>query len=193
MTGGFAAMVGAKILGPRLGRFEHPSAYEGHSTPLVVIGTFLLWFGWYGFNPGSTLMIHGNGAIAARACVTTTLAAAAGGLTGLIIKKQLPENLGGTGVYDISHTCNSLLGGLVAITAGCASMTPNHAILTGVIGAFVYHAASCTMRKYKIDDPLDAFAVHGACGFWGVIAVGIFCVKDYSYSASESPDAGLFM
>merc|ERR1719421_2178257 len=113
MTGGFAAMVGAKILGPRLGRFEHPSAYEGHSTPLVVIGTFLLWFGWYGFNPGSTLMIHGNGAIAARACVTTTLAAAAGGLTGLIIKKQLPENLGGTGVYDISHTCNSLLGGLV--------------------------------------------------------------------------------
>ena len=78
MTGGFAAMVGAKILGPRLGRFENPAAFEGHSTPLVIIGTFLLWFGWYGFNPGSTLGIATYGTTMARCAVTTTLSAALG-------------------------------------------------------------------------------------------------------------------
>jgi Amt family ammonium transporter len=206
MTGGWAALVGAYILGPRLGRFERPKEFEGHSTPLQVIGTFLLWFGWYGFNPGSTLALHGAGATAARACVTTTIAAAAGGVTGLLLKKQLPEKLGGTGVYDIGHTCNSLLGGLVGITAGCASVTPNHALLIGVIAAFVYHAASCMMRRFKIDDPLDAFAVHGACGAWGTIAVGLFTKKEYSYAPADGSqwrldasgldlgyDAGLFM
>jgi Amt family ammonium transporter len=206
MTGGWAALVGAKILGPRQGRFMNPGSFEGHSTPLVIIGTFLLWFGWYGFNPGSTLAIHGYGRDAARACVTTTLSAAAGGISGLFLKKYLPHKLGGTGVWDISHVCNSLLGGLVGITAGCSVMTPNHAILVGVISAFVYHLASCTMRKLQIDDPLDAFAVHGACGFWGVLAVGLFALKEYSYAPhTDSPaylaadgsvlgaDAGLLM
>jgi len=193
MTGGWAAMIGAKILGPRTGRWDRPAEFEGHSTPLQIIGTFLLWFGWYGFNPGSTLVLHGVARDAARATVTTTLSAAAGGVTGLFLKRLLPVKYGGTGVYDIGHTCNSLLGGLVAITAGCSVVEPWAAILMGAIGAAVYHLASCTMRKFKIDDPLDAFAVHGACGAWGVIAVGIFCVKDYSYSASMAPDAGIFM
>jgi len=193
MTGGWAAMVGAKILGPRLGRFEEPSAFEGHSTPLVIIGTFLLWFGWYGFNPGSTLAIHGYARDAARACVTTTLSAAAAGVLGLFIKRYMPVKMGGNGVYDIGHTCNSLLGGLVGITAGCSTVTPACSIVIGCVAAFVYHGASCTMRKLKIDDPLDAFAVHGACGLWGVLAVGLFCRKEYSYSASVTPDAGLFM
>jgi len=185
MTGGWAALVGAKILGPRTGRFANPASFEGHSTPLVIIGTFLLWFGWYGFNPGSTLMIHGYGRDAARACVTTTLSAAAGGITGLFVKKYLPAAAGGTHVWDISHTCNSLLGGLVGITAGCSVVTSNHAILIGVISAFVYHGASCLVRKLQIDDPLDAFAVHGACGFWGVFCVGLFAVQQYSYSPAE--------
>jgi Amt family ammonium transporter len=206
MTGGWAAMVGAKILGPRLGRFENPAAFEGHSTPLVIIGTFLLWFGWYGFNPGSTLMIHGYGRESARACVTTTLSAAAGGVSGLFIKKYFPAKLGGTAIWDIAHTCNSLLGGLVGITAGCSVVTPNHAILIGVISALVYHGASCMMRKLKIDDPLDAYAVHGACGYWGCLAVGLFAHVQYSYAPAEGhalrvgdggvdlgPDAGLFM
>ena len=193
MTGGWAALVGAKILGPRIGRFERPAAFEGHSTPLQVIGTFLLWFGWYGFNPGSTLGIHTYGRDAARACVTTTLAAAAGGVTGLFIKKKMPESLGGSGFYDIGHTCNSLLGGLVGITASCSVVAPRDAIFIGVIAAFVYHLGSCTMRKFKIDDPLDAFAVHGACGFWGVMSVGFFCRMEYSYSESMAPDAGIFM
>jgi len=118
----------------------------------------------------------------------------------------LPPRFGGTHIWDVSHTCNSLLGGLVGITAGCSVTTANHAILIGTISAFVYHFASCTMRKFKIDDPLDAFAVHGACGLWGVIAVGLFTVREYSYAPAEGsaarlaedgtdlgPDAGIFM
>ena len=159
-----------------------------------------------GFNPGSTLMIHGYGRESARACVTTTLSAAAGGVSGLFIKKYFPAKLGGTAIWDIAHTCNSLLGGLVGITAGCSVVTPNHAILIGVISALVYHGASCMMRKLKIDDPLDAYAVHGACGYWGCLAVGLFAHVQYSYAPAEGhalrvgdggvdlgPDAGLFM
>jgi len=202
MTGGFAALVGAKILGPRTGRFERPGDFDGHSTPLQLIGTFLLWFGWYGFNPGSTLVIHGYAHTMARTAVTTTLSAAMGGLTGLLVKRCLPAKLGGSGLYDIGHTCNSLLGALVGITAGCATVHPWAAIIIGILSAFVYHAASCMMRKLHIDDPLDAFAVHGACGMWGVLATGLFTAKEYSYAPhAESDlfkeiggyDAGLFM
>jgi len=125
---------------------------------------------------------------------------------GLFIKKYLPSSMGGSHIWDIGHTCNSLLGGLVGITAGCSVVTPNHAILIGTISAWVYHGASCLMRKVKVDDPLDAFAVHGACGFWGVVAVGLFAHQSYSYAPPEGhpmrldangvdlgPDAGLFM
>merc|ERR1719440_2311497 len=136
-------------------------------------------------------MIHGYARDAARACVTTTLAAAAGGIVGLFIKKFMPPKLGGSGIWDVGHTCNSLLGGLVGITAGTSVFTANHAILTGVIAAFVYHLASCTMRKLKIDDPLDAFAVHGACGLWGVWAVGLFAHASYSYAPAGGSAARL--
>ena len=194
MTGGFAAIVAAKILGPRMGRWDNPAAFEGHSTPLQVTGTFLLWFGWYGFNPGSTLVLHGSANTAARATVCTTLSGAAAGVTGLFIKALLPSRFGGTHVYDVGHTCNSLLGGLVAITAGCATVKPWAAIIIGFLAAWIYHGASCMMRQLKIDDPLDAFAVHGSCGFWGVINVGIFTAKEYSFSnGARSPDAGIFM
>jgi len=196
MTGGVAAMCAAKIVGPRLGRFEKgipDSAFAGHSAALQVLGTFLLWFGWYGFNPGSTLMIHGVAKDAARAAVTTTLSAASGAVTGLYIKRLLPSKYGGTpGVWDLSHTCNSLLGGLVGITAGTSIATPYGALIIGFISAWVYHGASCLMRKLKIDDPLDAFAVHGACGMWGCIAVGLFAVKEYAYCGAAPCDAGLF-
>jgi len=98
----------------------------------------------------------------------------------------MPSKLGGSGNYDVGHSCNSLLAGLVCITAGCASVSAPGAIVIGFLSAFVYHAASCLMRKLKIDDPLDAFAVHGACGFWGCVAVGLFVVKDYSYVPNSS-------
>merc|ERR1719305_459242 len=100
-------------------------------------------------------MIHGYGKDAARACITTTLSAAAAGITGLFVKQKLPKKLGGTGVYDLGHTCNSLLGGLVGITAGCVVVEPWAAIIIGFLSAWVYHGASCLMRKLKIDDPLD--------------------------------------
>jgi len=181
MTGGVAGAVGAAILGPRIGRWDSPADFEGHSTPLQILGTFLLWFGWYGFNGGSTLYLHGYGTIMARVAVTTTMSAATSGATGLLLKKFLPKVMGGSGIFEVGHTCNSILGGLVGITAGCASISAPGAILTGFLSAFVYHGASCLMRKLKIDDPLDAFAVHGACGFWGCVATGFFAVKEYSY------------
>jgi len=206
MTGGWAALVGAKVLGPRTGRFEHPADFEGHSTPLQAIGTFLLWFGWYGFNPGSTLYIHGASRDMARAAVTTTLSGAVGGITGLFAKKFLPSRLGGSGYYEIGHTCNTLLGGLVGITAGCSVVRPWAAILIGFVSAHVYHAGSCLVKKLKIDDPLDAFAVHGSCGLWALIAVGLFAQQEYSFAphpaheerlnddgTDKGADAGLFM
>jgi len=186
MTGGVAGFVGAAMLGPRLGRFDSPDEFEGHSTPLQIIGTFLLWFGWYGFNGGSTLYINGYGRDMARVAVTTTMSAATAGATGLLIKKWLPTKMGGTHTYDVGHTCNSILAGLVGITAGCASVSAPGAIVIGFLSAFVYHGASCFMRKIKVDDPLDAFAVHGACGFWACIATGLLAVKDYSYVPNSS-------
>ena len=190
MTGGVAGLVGAKILGPRLGRFTDmdQSEFEGHSTPLQIIGTFLLWFGWYGFNGGSTLYLHGYGRDMARVAVTTTISAATAGCTGLMIKKFLPAKMGGSGLFEVGHVCNSVLGGLVGITAGCASVSAPGSLAIGFLAAFVYHGASCLMRKMKIDDPLDAFAVHGACGFWGCIAVGLFCTKGYSYAPNSGSD-----
>merc|ERR1719424_1461657 len=165
-----------------------PEMFEGHSSPLQVIGTFLLWFGWYGFNPGSTLKLHTYSRDMARSAVTTTLSAAVGGVVGLFVKRMLPPAMGGTGIYDLGHTCNSLLGGLVGITAGCVVVEPWAAILIGFVSAFVYHGGSCLSRKLKIDDPLDAFAVHGACGAWGTIAVGIFTLQAYSYAPNSGSD-----
>jgi Amt family ammonium transporter len=181
MTGGVAGFVGAAFLGPRLGRFENPDEFDGHSTPLQVIGTFLLWFGWYGFNGGSTLYINGYGRDMARVADTPPLSAARGGATGLIIKKYLPPKMGGDGSFSVGHTCNSILAGLVGITAGCCSVSAAGSIAIGFLSAFVYHGASCLMRKLKIDDPLDAFAVHGATGAWGCLAVGLFATSSYSY------------
>jgi Amt family ammonium transporter len=208
MTGGWAALMGAMILGPRIGRWTStkPWEFEGHSSTLQVLGTFILWFGWYGFNPGSTLGIHNQATTLARTAVCTTLSAASAGILGLFIKYLLPPGAGGNGVFDLAHTCNSILGGLVGITAGCATVPAWAAVVIGLVSAFVYHGASCTMRKAQIDDPLDAWAVHGACGAWGMIAVGLFTDKTYSYvPAKGNPnqigdnglpmgyDAGIFM
>jgi len=198
MTGGWAALCAAAILGPRLGRFDETgkavAGYSGHSLPLAVLGTFLLWGGWYGFNQGSTLGIKDQGQTAARVGVTTTLSAGSAAVTGLYLKYALPAKLGGTKVWDLGHTCNSLLGGLVGITAGCSVVEPYAALVIGFVAAFVYHGASCLMRKMKVDDPLDAFAVHGACGVLGCIVVGLFATKEYTYAFNDDGEAeyGIF-
>jgi len=116
-----------------------------------------------------------------------------------LIKKFFPVKMGGSGSYEVGFTCNGILGGLVSITAGCSVISAPVSIVCGIIGAMVMHGASCLLHKLKIDDPLDAFAVHGACGFWGVLAVGLFAVQEYSYAPhsgsdeyNDKADAGVF-
>jgi len=170
MVGGVGAFVGAAVAGPRTGRWENPDAFQAHSLPLVVLGTFILWFGWYGFNCGSTLSMpdHATGQLAAFVAMNTTIAPATAGLLLFLLRyKQLKR-------YDIGGFCNGILAGLVSITAGCGNVECGSACGIAVIGALVYEGASIAMRKAKIDDPIDAFAVHGACGMWGTLAAVLF-------------------
>lgn len=172
MTGGFAALAGSIVVGPRKGRFEEGSTenFEPHNIPFVVLGTFALWFGWYGFNPGSTLAMHdaGTANLAGLVAVNTTLAPCAAGLLVFALRALLIKKL------DIGGFCNGILAGLVSITAGCAFVRPWEALVIGLIGGFVYQGASMLMQKFKIDDVVDAFAVHGATGFWGLLALAFF-------------------
>ena len=192
MTGGIAALVGASVVGPRTGRFDEkgkPLAMPGHSTTLCVMGTFILWVGWYGFNPGSTLGLTPTGYArdAARVVVTTTLSAACGGITVILAEKLIGEH-----IWSVGACCNGILAGLVSITAGCSVTYPYAACIIGFLGGFVYFGASkCVLNICKVDDPLDAFAVHGACGCWGIIAAGLFATDTYGY-ASAAGKGGLF-
>lgn len=179
MVGGIAALVGAIAVGPRTGRFDAGASsmlFNSHSAPLQVLGTFILFVGWFGFNCGSTLGVNGYGADLARAAVTTTLSAVSGGLSTAAIAKVVDDK------WDLGQMCNGILAGLVSITAGCSVVESWASILIGFIGGAIYFAASRTLVKLQIDDPLDAFAVHGACGAWGCIAVGLFCSSDYTYN-----------
>ncbi len=190
MVGGFAGLVGAILVGPRAGRFENGKVQSmpGHSASLATLGTFLLWFGWYGFNPGSTLAITGKSFLVVERCaVTTTLAAAAGGLTTLVVRKFVDH------YFDLISTLNGVLAGLVAITASCAFVEPYIAVVIGAIGALVYIAAAEGLLKLKIDDPLEAFPIHGATGLWGCLAAGLFNRRDLQVRAGfQGEAAGLF-
>jgi len=184
MTGGCTALVAAVILGPRRGRFydedgnalETPADFPAHSTALQILGTFILWFGWYGFNPGSALAIanSGSAATAALCAVTTTLAAASGCVTAMAFDSFIEARKTGETSYDLTMAMNGALGGLVAITAGCSVVYPWAAIVIGIVGGLVYYGFSKFLIKMKIDDAVDAIPVHFANGAWGVIAVGLF-------------------
>jgi len=184
MTGGVAALTGAFVVGPRTGRFDEkkkPLPMPGHSTTLQVMGTMILWLGWYGFNPGSTLGLSAPNYArdAARVVVTTTISAATGGVTVCMLEKLLGDK-----TWNVGAVCNGILAGLVSITSGCSVVYPWAAMLMGFLGGFVYFGASkCVLNCMKVDDPLDAFAVHGACGFWGVIATGLFSATPYAYGS----------
>jgi len=174
MVGGVAALAGCIILGPRTGRFDPNTTdnFDPHNIPFCVLGTFALWFGWYGFNPGSTLSMHDLAAAnsAGLVAVNTTLAPCAAGLVVFALRAFVIEPR----MLDVGGFCNGILAGLVSITAGCGALRPWEAIVTGLIGGFVYQGASMFLKKLKIDDVVDAFPVHGAAGFWGLIAVGLF-------------------
>eukprot|EP00803_Ostreobium_quekettii_P009089 evm.model.scf_515.7 EVM.evm.TU.scf_515.7 scf_515:56938-63082(+) len=182
MTGGLAGLAGAWIVGPRLGRYDADGKARdipGHSASLALLGVFILWFGWFGFNPGSALAIVGASEIAALCAVTTTLAAAAGCICTLFISMAVHYKSSGHAVWDVIAAGNGALAGLVGITASCSVVKPWAAILIGLIAAFVYSFFSWFIANVlKVDDPLDAVAVHGGCGAWGLLAAATFADED---------------
>merc|ERR1719461_1038500 len=185
MVGGFSGLMGAIFVGPRPGRFEDNGVkYGSHSVPLQLFGTLILWYGWYGFNCGSTLAVDGFSGVANRVAVTTTLGAAAGGCTVGFVTKLLSKK------WNITLTCNGILAGLVSITAPCPVVGPGSALAIGAIGGLVYIAASKLFIRLKIDDPLDAAPVHGFCGYWGVVSVAFFATEDNITAAYSEHMAG---
>lgn len=201
MVGGIAGLVGALIEGPRIGRFDadgRSQLLRGHSATLVVLGSFLLWFGWYGFNPGSFIKIlvpyadpfKGNWSGVGRTAVTTTLAGCSAALTTLFGRRLIG------GHWNVLDVCNGLLGGFAAITAGCAVVQPWASIICGFVSAWVLIGLNVLADKVRFDDPLQAAQLHGGCGAWGLIFVGLFADKNYvlqAYGRTGSTPHGLFM
>jgi Amt family ammonium transporter len=198
LTGGVGALVGAFVTKPRLGRFSEEGTnpdgpFAPHNVPNAALGTFILWFGWYGFNCGSTLYMTGFGDAqsAGLVAVNTTLAPAAGGIAALILRRFIlePKRL------TVTSVCGGILAGLVSITAGCGNVHPRAAIPIGFVGGVLYCFASDLLQKLQIDDPVEAFAVHGVGGMWGVLAVSLFDMNMFDGNAdadSSTPEQELF-
>lgn len=169
-VGGCAALIGTMILKPRTGKYNTdgtPNVIAAHSIPLASLGVFILWFGWFGFNSGSTLGV-GDGSLIGRVAINTNLAAALGGIAALAtVWKRF-------GKPDLSMAMNGALAGLVAVTAPCAFIEPWAAMVIGAIGGYLVVRGVELLDKLKIDDPVGAFPVHGICGVWGTLSVGIF-------------------
>lgn len=166
-VGGWAALAGALVVGPRVGKYDeqgNPVHIPGHSLPFAALGVFILWFGWFGFNAGSTTV--GDSSIALIA-MNTFLAAGAGATFSMILT-WLKD-----GKPDAPMTINGVLAGLVGITAGCANLSPGFAIITGALAGIIMVYASEWLEKF-VDDPVGAIAVHGVCGAWGTLAAGLF-------------------
>ncbi len=167
-VGGWAALAGAVILGPRLGKYVNGKVHPilGHSLPLAAIGVFLLWFGWFGFNGGSVL--SADPALISLVVTTTSLAAAAGGVAATfvcwgVLKKP-----------DLSMVLNGILAGLVGITAGADLMSVQDSVLIGLIAGTIVVFSVIFFDKIRVDDPVGAISVHLVCGIWGTLAVGLF-------------------
>lgn len=171
MTGGFAALMGALILGPRIGKYSDdgkPQAIPGHSIPMAIAGVFLLFVGWFGFNPGSQL--QADMAVPFIA-VLTAVAAASGGVGALISSWLLLKK------PDVSMVGNGLLAGLVAICSGIGNFSVVGTAVVGVIAGLIVVASALGVERVGIDDPVGAFSVHGVCGAWGLIATGLFATS----------------
>jgi len=168
-VGAWAALMGAWTLGPRLGKYDsdgNPRAIPGHNMVFTVIGVFVLWFGWFGFNGGSVLSADAGSV--SLVFVTTSLAAAAGAIGAFLVSYLRFKS------HDLSMVLNGILGGLVGITAGADQMGPTAAILIGFIAGMIIPFSVIFFDKIKIDDPVGATSVHLVCGIWGTLAVGIF-------------------
>jgi Amt family ammonium transporter len=169
--GGWLALTGAITLGPRIGKYGPDGkarAIPGHNIALAALGVFILWFGWFGFNPGSTTV--GDGEIG-RVAITTNLSAAAGSIAAMFFAWLV------LGKPDGSMALNGALAGLVGITAGCYSVSPTGSLLIGFTSGIVVVLSVLFVDKVlKVDDPVGAVSVHGACGAWGTLMVGLFAV-----------------
>ncbi len=194
MTGGVIALVGAKLLGPRIGKYDengNAKVIPGHNMSMVAVGTFILAFGWFGFNAGSTLSVQDG--LLAIVAVNTMLASASGAFLAYLWSKVR------FGKPDTSLMCNGMLAGLVAITAPCAFVDAPIAILIGAIsGVLVIESALFFEKKAKIDDPVGAISVHGVCGAFGVLCIGLFANGSETYGLTmdlngvKGPVTGLF-
>ena len=184
--GGWAALAGAIVLGARHGKFGkdgRPRALPGHNIALATLGTFILWLGWFGFNPGSQLAFDGG---TLHIVVTTNLSCAAAILTATFLSKWR------TGFPDLAMSLNGGLAGLVAITAGCAVVTPVAAVAIGTIAGAVVIMAVRFFDDRKIDDPVGAISVHLVCGMFGTIAVGLFAAPQLRLADGVQSSYGLF-
>ncbi len=180
--GGIVGLAGAIVLGPRFGKFDKngsPKAIPGHNIPLAALGVFILWFGWYGFNPGSTFSAH-HLRISVIA-VNTTLAAAAASMTAMVLVLLKTKK------FDLGMALNGVLAGLVAVTAPCAWIEAWAAVVIGIVAGVVLVVGVYLLETLKVDDPVGAVPVHGFNGLWGLISVGIFADGTYGNYSTEPP------
>jgi Amt family ammonium transporter len=172
--GGFSALAAAIVLGPRIGKYSkegNSNTIPGHNLPLASVGAFILWFGWFGFNPGSSLGAVGNWELIGAVVVNTFLASAAGGIATMFYTYF------SYGKIDITMVINGILAGLVSITAGCNVVGSISAIFIGLIAGILVDLAVLFFDKIKVDDPVGAVAVHGVNGLFGTVAVGFFAAE----------------
>jgi Amt family ammonium transporter len=198
VTGGTTALYATVVLGARRGRFydsqgdklEVPKSFPGHSVALQLLGTMILWFGWFGFNGGSALLLSTDnvGASAANAAVSTALSGAAGGISALFTNVWLEERRTGEPSFNLTMCMNGCLSGLVAITGSCAVVEPWAAVVIGLVAGWLYLWGSQFLIRMCIDDAVDAIPVHMINGLWGLLAVGLFASPrkmDLAYETSE--------
>lgn len=183
-TGGWAALMGAIVLGPRIGKYGadgKPRAIPGHSIPFVVLGALILFIGWFGFNPGSELAAD---AFVAQLAVKTLVAGCAGAIIAMVVNWVLD------GKPDVSMAANGLLAGLVSITAPVGAVSTRDAVIIGVVGGALVVFAVRFFDRVRVDDPVGAISVHGVCGTWGTLSIAFFAQYDDAFLGRE--DAGLF-
>jgi len=197
--GGVASLAGSIALGPRLGRvFARDDKEKGgmpapHNLTIAAVGGFILWFGWYGFNPGSTLSAMDGQGIG-RVAINTTLAACAGGMSAMLVALWFGPT---KGKFDVGYTVNGFLAGLVAITCPCYWVSPTGAILLGFIAGILVYIGVNLIEWFRIDDPVGAVTVHGINGIWGTISLGLFACGAYGVTGpngadNSAPVKGLF-
>jgi Amt family ammonium transporter len=185
LVGGVAAAVGALVVGPRIGRYGpdgKPRAIPGHNIAFAMIGVFILWLGWFGFNPGSELAAD---TFVMWVALNTLLAAIAGGFATTVVVALMNK-----GKIDLSMVGNGILGGLVGITAGCGTVNQFGAIVIGLVSGIIIPFSVAFLDRIKLDDPVGAVSVHGTCGVWGLLGIGLFARYDDAFLGRDK--AGLF-